>query len=224
MEIFKMIVVINGRGGVGKDTLCDFIGKRYRVMNVSSITKVKEIAKIAGWDGIKDERGRKLLSDMKKAFKEYDDLPTKYLLYDVNEFLHSDDEILFVHIREVEEIEKFVRIVEDICPVVTLLIKRENVECYWGNSSDDNVENYDYDFTYHNNLSIELVKYDFLRFFEENIIPKISYMDYPMNIRGNLQPNDVGVLPILFKGTNINGLLPKDYNLEKSILVEEYEE
>lgn len=166
----KMIVVINGKGGVGKDTLCDFIAKRYHAMNVSSITKVKEIAKIAGWDGEKDEKGRKLLSDMKRALTEYGDLPTKYLLENVDEFFHSEDEILFVHIREVEEIKKFVQMIKDDCNIVTLVVKRDtDVQC-WKNKSDDEVENYNYDYIYHNDLPLEKAESDFTSFFESNII------------------------------------------------------
>ena len=50
----KLIVVINGRGGVGKDTLCSFVSDNYNVMNISSIDPIKEIAKTIGWDGKKD--------------------------------------------------------------------------------------------------------------------------------------------------------------------------
>ena len=34
----KRVVIINGKGGVGKDTLCNIIGKKYAVKNISSIT------------------------------------------------------------------------------------------------------------------------------------------------------------------------------------------
>ena len=44
MEIImkKTVIVINGAGGVGKDTLCEFAEKHFKVMNVSSITPIKE--------------------------------------------------------------------------------------------------------------------------------------------------------------------------------------
>ena len=44
----KLVMVINGRGGVGKDTLCDFAAAYFRVRNVSSITPVKELAAQCG--------------------------------------------------------------------------------------------------------------------------------------------------------------------------------
>ena len=48
----KRIVIINGKGGVGKDTLCDVIAKKYIVKNVSSITPIKEIAASAGYNDL----------------------------------------------------------------------------------------------------------------------------------------------------------------------------
>ena len=169
METTKVITVINGKGGVGKDTLCDFVAKRYKTMNISAITRVKEIAEIAGWDGEKDEKGRKLLSDLKKALVEYGDLPTKYLLENVDEFLHSDDEVLFVHIREIEEIKKFVSMTESVCSVYTLLVTRDTGVDSWGNASDDDVENYNYDFIYHNDLPLNKAETDFVSFFAAHI-------------------------------------------------------
>ena len=42
----KIVIIINGRGGVGKDTLCDFAAKHYKVENISSITPIKDLAKL----------------------------------------------------------------------------------------------------------------------------------------------------------------------------------
>ena len=40
----KAVIIINGNGGVGKDTLCEFAGAAYRTQNISSVTPIKEIA------------------------------------------------------------------------------------------------------------------------------------------------------------------------------------
>ena len=40
----KVLIIINGKGGVGKDTLCAFAGRYFQAKNVSSITPIKEIA------------------------------------------------------------------------------------------------------------------------------------------------------------------------------------
>ncbi|MBO5879339.1 MAG: hypothetical protein J6Q68_02150, partial [Clostridia bacterium] len=61
----KLVMVINGAGGVGKDTLCDFASAHFSVMNISSITPIKEIAAMCGWNGEKSDKARKFLSDLK---------------------------------------------------------------------------------------------------------------------------------------------------------------
>ena len=62
----KTVIIINGSGGVGKDTLCEFAMKKYRCMNTSAITPVKEMAAMAGWRGEKTDAARKFLSDLKQ--------------------------------------------------------------------------------------------------------------------------------------------------------------
>ena len=167
----KLVIIINGKGGCGKDTICNIVSKYYKVVNVSSVTPIKEIAKQGGWDGNKDNKGRKLLSDIKKAFTDYNDLPNTYLSYTYTQFLiNIDAEILFVHIREPKEIKKFKK--ELITTYYTLLIKSNKTDCEYGNKSDDNVEKYKYDFVYENNGPIEKLETDFMNYFEHNIIRK----------------------------------------------------
>ena len=106
----KLTVVINGAGGVGKDTLCNIAAGQYRVRNVSSITPIKEIAAMCGWNGEKTDRARKFLSDLKLLTIAYNDYPSRWLDRQYRAFLDGDEEIMFVHIREPQEIAKFVRL------------------------------------------------------------------------------------------------------------------
>lgn len=161
----KLIVIINGRGGVGKDTLCDIVAARYPTKTISAITPIKEIAALGGWDGQKDEKSRKLLADLKQLFVAYNDLCNEYLLAEHRKFLASDKEILFVHIREPEEIGKLVASLNGECK--TLLVRSGTVNPPLGNAADDRVEEYAYDYYYVNEKPLEWVPEDFLRFFEE---------------------------------------------------------
>lgn len=160
----KLVVVINGAGGVGKDTLCGFVAEEYRVRNISSVDPIKELARIAGWEGEKTDRARKMLSDLKRLFTEYNDLPLRYIREQHEQFLKSDEQVMFVHIREPEEIARFVETAPE--QIRTLLITNSSREpAVYGNVSDDNVALYQYDGMYDNQYPLEETKELFLRFF-----------------------------------------------------------
>ena len=163
----KLVIVINGAGGVGKDTLCDFAKEEFKVTNISSITPIKEIASLCGWDGRKDDKSRKFLSDLKLLTVEYNDFPTVWATERYFEFLSSDSEIMFVHIREKEEIAKFVSATDG--EAKTLLIRggdRMSSEKY-GNVSDDGVEDYAYDYYYTNDKALEIAEVEFVEFLKK---------------------------------------------------------
>lgn len=161
----KTVIIINGKGGAGKDTLCAAAAKRYRVENVSSIDPIKAIAARHGWKGEKDDRARKFLSDLKRVFTDYNDLPNRWLEERYHEFLSGDREILFVHIREGSQIAGFRRRVTGKC--LTLLVRSPRTEAAYGNSSDDEVENYPYDYIYENDKPLEQAGEDFLAFLQD---------------------------------------------------------
>ncbi len=161
----KIVVIINGSGGVGKDTLCDIVGKYYDVMNISSIDPIKKIAIDNGWNGEKNEKSRKFLAELKNLFVDFNDLPQRYLMKKYSDFLQSKKQVLFVHIREPKEIEKFKNEIQIEC--VTLLIRgRVDIKTEWNNAADDDVEQYEYDFYYDNCKNLEGVEADFLQFFK----------------------------------------------------------
>ena len=167
MTEVKTVVIINGKGGAGKDTLCDIVAKNYKVLNVSSIDPIKAIAAQYGWNGEKDDKARKFLSDLKRAFTEYNDLPNRWLEDRYHEFLAGDDEVMFVHIREGAQIDAFKQRVNGKC--ITLLVRSSRTEENYGNASDDDVEDYAYDFVYENDHPLEETEEDFLRFFREMV-------------------------------------------------------
>ena len=180
----KQVFIINGSGGVGKDTfvrqvinnsytpVVDDISykvlgyiKHSEIENYSSVSKVKEIAKVIGWDGSKTERDRKLLSDLKLLTTEYNDMPLNDMKDFAERFLNGDRttstknelifrRMLFLHIREPEEIEKAVKAFEKY-NVKTILVKRDSVKHITSNMADENVYNYNYDIIIENNSTLE---------------------------------------------------------------------
>lgn len=139
----KKIVIINGSGGVGKDTFVEFCNEFTNVKNISSVDKVKEAAKIlVNWKGEKDDKSRKLLVDLKALSIEYNDYPIVYIKEEAEKFMQNKEQkVMFVHIREISEIEK----VKEILHAETLLITSTRVQKITTNNSDANVEQYRYD-------------------------------------------------------------------------------
>jgi len=171
----KSVIIINGVGGSGKDTICNIVSKYYKTEIISQIDPIKEIAKYGGWNGEKDDKSRKMLSDLKMLFVAYNNLPFNYSIEKINEFEKTDKNILFIHIREKEEISKIVT--SSPLKVYTLLIKRSDkdfIKRTYGNFSDDSVDDYDYDFIYDGNNETEVkLENDFMEFFNTKILPNL---------------------------------------------------
>lgn len=152
----KKIVIINGSGGVGKDTFVEFCSEFTNVKNISSVDKVKEAAKVlVNWNGEKDEKSRKFLSDLKKMSIDYNNYPMVYIKEQANEFKQNEEQtIMFIHIREKSEIQK----VKEEVGAKTLLITSTRVEKITTNVSDANVADYDYDCYISNDGTLEELK------------------------------------------------------------------
>ena len=155
----KQVFIINGSGGVGKDTFVELVStelnnslkKFHTVVNFSSVDKVKEIAREIGWEGGKSEKDRKFLSDLKLLSGEYCDMPFESMRNKVIEFhKNMDSLLLFLHIREPEEILRASKEFN----AKTDLITRNSVKHITSNMADENVFNYDYDFVIKNDGAI----------------------------------------------------------------------
>lgn len=147
----KQIFVINGTGGSGKDTFVELVSKYAKVYNISSVDKIKEIARYCGWEGKKEEKDRKFLSDLKLLLTNYSDLPYLDIQNKIKKFYENDAEIMFIHIREPFEIDRIVK----NNGAKTILIKRKNLENISSNSSDLNVDEYNYDYYINNDGTLE---------------------------------------------------------------------
>ena len=160
----KQVFIINGSGGVGKDTFVSYVTHDMKVFNFyngecvenfSSVDKVKQLAKMAGWDGGKSEKDRKFLSDLKNLCTEYNDMPFRSMQDKVDEFKKSEAQMLFLHIREPKEIERAAKAFN----VITVLIKRDSVAHITSNTSDGSVFDYNYDIVIENNGSLEELRH-----------------------------------------------------------------
>lgn len=150
----KVVILINGKGGSGKDTLCEITKEEFEALSISSITPIKEIAKLHGWDGVKNKRGRRFLSDLKNAFMEFNDLPNCYIMQEYFRFLKdSRYDILFIHVREPDEIVRLKQNISELCDCYTLLVSSPKTEGrIFDNSADDSVDDFNYDIEFMNNI------------------------------------------------------------------------
>ena len=148
----KYIFVVNGLPHSGKTEFENMVAKYAKTEILSSVDFVKEVAKFAGWDGVKDDRGRLFLSQLKSIMTIYDDIPFKIMKKKVKEFRKSDSEILFLDIREIDEIKRAVR----KFGAQTILVKRPNNRNLISNDSDRYVECYDnYTYLLNNDSGLE---------------------------------------------------------------------
>lgn len=153
-----VVIIINGKGGIGKDSLIDEYLKTHKGESISAIDAVKEAAKVLGWDGRKSDVNRKFLSDLKALSIKYNDYPLKDILFRFYWFIRDGKgDVLFVHIREPEEIEKCKKDIEytGMARVKTLLVITDGEQHTYGNKSDDDVENYNYDIKFMNHSRTE---------------------------------------------------------------------
>lgn len=165
----KLIFIINGSGGTGKDSFCNII-KQYSghdTYTISSANRAKKIAMdVFGWDGIsKNEKSRKLLATIKDLLTWWDDIPFKDMKGEIMYFEATPSmEIMFIHVREPQEIQKLV----DIFPhIKTILITNKNVPNITSNDADAGVFNYKYDYYIENNGTLDDLKDTALSFINQ---------------------------------------------------------
>ena len=135
------VVIINGKPQSGKDTFCKYAqgycddDESANTLIISSVDPLKEMLTQLGWDGTKTDKIRDMLMDMKQLWVQNQDGPTMFLFNNILEFHKActgEDNIVFVHIREPEEIKKLVNALTGFesmgIDVISLLIIRGSGE------------------------------------------------------------------------------------------------
>lgn len=177
------VFIINGSGGSGKDTFCNYIeqlatekDRFYHVESIYTSTPAKQWATTMGWDGSKLPSDRRFLCNLKDMLDywnnaTYNHIKNCFSSYYVTKFYHCyNKSIFFIHARE----EKDIVWIENYCQnkgisCKSILIKRPNATKK-GNHADDNVEQYiNYDYTVVNDGTLEDFKKKAQDFFEYHI-------------------------------------------------------
>ena len=164
------VVIINGKPQSGKDTFCKYAqgycddDESANTLIISSVDPLKEMLTQLGWDGTKTDKVRDMLMDMKQLWVQNQDGPTMFLFNNILEFHKActgEDNIVFVHIREPEEIKKLVNALTGFesmgIDVISLLVIRKGGEDTPNQPtetrrSDDEalINSYEYDVTINN--------------------------------------------------------------------------
>ena len=163
----KYVVIVNGKPGSGKTTFqasCkNYLSKSdFACGHIhSSIDHIKDIYIQLGWNGIKTEKARKELSILKKMWMDNCNGPLQHTVEYVMRLDNDNDHVVFVDIREEDEIIKFKEVFDALRPIgircTTVFISRDDNDGFeYGNKSDDNVgQNMSvYEYTVHNDDSI----------------------------------------------------------------------
>lgn len=158
---FKVFIV-NGAPRTGKDTFIRFLTEitEARVCVYSSIDWAKETALSAfNWNGVKDPRSRKLLSDIKDLGTEWADIPFKRICDMLTKAADNGMEYFCTNIREPQEIQKL----QDWCDsqgifCKSVFIRRLSAEISAAeeqkNSADVQCMNYDYSYEIRNETDL----------------------------------------------------------------------
>lgn len=111
-----IIIPVNGKPGVGKDTVCDWIRialvtTRIQFKTYSMVDPIKEIATKCGWSGSKRPKDRDGLAKLKFILSSWLDYPFTELMRFVSKYTYVDPNVesaaplvIFVHAREYPDI------------------------------------------------------------------------------------------------------------------------
>jgi len=146
------VIIINGSSGAGKDEFIKIFNKYtdIAVFNHSTVDKIRDLFNPSKCK--RDELKRKLMCGIKKLLVEYDNIPFKEMIDQYENYdSFMNGFILFIHCREPDEIQQFVDHFEDC---ITLLMKRKDLTVP-NNSSDMNVNNFQYDYVINNDGTLK---------------------------------------------------------------------
>lgn len=67
-----ILIGLSGLARSGKDTVADYLVKRHGFRKFALAEYIKQVAELAGWNGLKDERGRRYLQGLGDVMRMYD--------------------------------------------------------------------------------------------------------------------------------------------------------
>jgi hypothetical protein len=135
-----IVILLNGYPQSGKDTFADIAMNNIGGHKHSTIDACCEFARAMGWNGVKDTKSRKMLSDLKKFYVEHFDGPFRDLTYEIKRKRVYDTQLFFTFSREGVEIKRIKSWCEEEgIPFYYIFVIRREGGADYGNDSDNNV-------------------------------------------------------------------------------------
>lgn len=168
------ILIINGKPRTGKSTFCNVaMQKRGLVYSYSTIDEIKKIATQLGWNGEKDEKSRKFLSDLKDAMTAFNDRPHQRIIEEIKKKCEKYKDtpeimnrmIFLVQSREPDDIERWQK--ENNAKAILVRSNNELTDKVWSNHADDDVYDCAYDYIIDNMETLDEWKETIGRFMEQ---------------------------------------------------------
>lgn len=161
------IFIVNGKSASGKSTIekmiCNIAKENNEKIKIlSTIDYVKDIAKTFGWNGEKEKKDRKMLSDLKDLLTEWNDIPHKVINRNIEKAQLDGYTAVFIDSREPADIKRFV----EEYNAITILIERWEKDFIVGNHADDNVYDYNYDCYINNTRGLEELRQEAQIFYD----------------------------------------------------------
>lgn len=161
------IILVNGVARSGKDTLIQELSRNFSFENkyicesLSTIDEVKRLAYTMGWDGVKTEKSRNFLCQLKGIWSDFNNGPNDYVLKRIlgkstEEYLFPSQEyIYFIQCREPAGLQFFQETFEQRgIPCKSILVLRDDIKIP-DNPSDQRVFEYEYDYYLRNKGTLE---------------------------------------------------------------------
>lgn len=149
-----IIIPVNGKPGVGKDTVCDYIRialitTPIKFESYSLVDPIKDIARKCGWSGNKRPKDRDGLAQLKFILSTWLDYPFTEFINFVSEHTYVDPKVkvanphvIFVHAREYPDILRIYEAFGSHVPFVLWVDAGDRVKFdeNISNAADNNVD------------------------------------------------------------------------------------
>ena len=146
------VFVINGYPQSGKSTFVEYVRKYAPVVEYSTVGFIKDFLTSLGWNGEKDPKSRKCLSDIKDALTEWRDMSVVMLGKTVMMYAANNVKMnIFVMSREPAEIERIAKEYR----AIKVFVDRGTKPTDFSNHADKDVEKVQYDITISNTGTLE---------------------------------------------------------------------